>query len=188
MTRALVIGSGPNGLAAAITLAQAGMRVEVYEAEAEAGGGARTLPLTLPGFLHDFGSAVHPMAVGSPFFKALPLEKYGLEWVHGPRSAGASTGRWDRCDSGARPEHGGSRAGHGWQAMARTAAAAGGALGGFPEGSLGPVLRMPRHPLRMARFGMSALQPARWLARNEFEWRADARSVCGDGRAFNAEF
>src|ERR1700684_3913548 len=80
---ALVIGSGPNGLAAAIALAQAELRVEVYEAEAEAGGGARTLPLTLPGFLHDFGSAVHPMAVSSPFFKSLPLADYGLEWIHG---------------------------------------------------------------------------------------------------------
>ena len=78
-----MIGSGPNGLAAAIVLAQAGLRVDVYEAEAEPGGAARTLPLTLPGFLHDFGSAVHPFAVGSPFFNALPLAKYGLEWIHG---------------------------------------------------------------------------------------------------------
>ena len=62
MQRACVIGSGPNGLAAAILLAQAGMRVEVFEAEVEPGGGARSLPLTLPGYLHDFGSAVHPMA------------------------------------------------------------------------------------------------------------------------------
>src|ERR1035441_6528806 len=83
MTRALVIGSGPNGLAAAIVLAQAGLAVEVFEAEADPGGAARTLPLTLPGFLHDFGSAVHPMAVGSPFFASLPLADYGLEWIHG---------------------------------------------------------------------------------------------------------
>src|ERR1700761_4634004 len=82
-SRAIVVGSGPNGLAAAITLAQAGLRVDVYEAEAEPGGAARTLPLTLPGFQHDFGSAVHPMAASSPFFKTLPLEKYGLEWIHG---------------------------------------------------------------------------------------------------------
>ena len=70
MRRACVIGSGPNGLAAAIELAQAGMRVEVFEAEAEPGGAVRTMPLTLPGFLHDFGSAVHPFAAGSPFFTA----------------------------------------------------------------------------------------------------------------------
>src|SRR6185369_12092839 len=79
-----VVGAGPNGLSAAIALAQAGLKVTVFEAEAQAGGGARTLPLTLPGFLHDFGSAVHPMAAGSPFFTSLPLAKYGLEWLHSP--------------------------------------------------------------------------------------------------------
>ena len=74
--RAVVIGSGPNGLAAAIVLAQAGLQVDVYEAEPQPGGAARTLPLTLPGFLHDFGSAVHPMALASPFFSTLPLSDY----------------------------------------------------------------------------------------------------------------
>jgi phytoene dehydrogenase-like protein len=82
--KACVVGSGPNGLAAAIVLAQAGMQVEVFEAEAQPGGGARTMELTLPGFRHDFGSAVHPMAVGSPFFSSLPLQQYGLEWIHPP--------------------------------------------------------------------------------------------------------
>src|SRR5580698_4255216 len=79
--RAVVIGSGPNGLAAAVALAQAGLQVDVYEAEAVPGGGARSLPLTLPGFLHDFGSTVHPMAVASPFFSSLPLKDHGLEWI-----------------------------------------------------------------------------------------------------------
>jgi len=79
--RAVVIGAGPNGLAAAIVLAQAGLQVDVYEAQPQPGGGARTLPLTLPGFMHDFGSAVHPMAAASPFFSALPLRDYGLEWI-----------------------------------------------------------------------------------------------------------
>ncbi len=169
MTRAIVVGSGPNGLAAAITLAQAGLDVDVYEAEAEPGGAARTLPLTHPGFLHDFGSAVHPMAVGSPFFKSLPLEKYGLEWLHGEaplahplddgsavvlerdlntidRVLGMDGRRW-RALLDPLVEH--------WDEFAKDA--------------LGPVLRVPRHPLRMARFGMSAIQPARWIARNEFE-------------------
>src|SRR5579863_89815 len=81
--RAIVIGSGPNGLAAAIVLAQAGLEVDVYEAEKVPGGACRTLPLTLPGFVHDFGSAVHPLGAGSPFFSSLPLAQYGLEWVHG---------------------------------------------------------------------------------------------------------
>src|SRR6266478_5466066 len=80
--KACVVGSGPNGLAAAIVLAQAGLQVDVFEAEPTAGGAARTMELTLPGFLHDFGSAVHPMAAGSPFFNSLPLSKFGLEWIH----------------------------------------------------------------------------------------------------------
>src|SRR5258707_12294210 len=82
--RACVIGAGPNGLAAAIVLAQSGAQVNVFEAEPQPGGAARTLELTLPGFLHDFGSAVHPLAAGSPFFSSLPLQKYGLEWIHSP--------------------------------------------------------------------------------------------------------
>src|SRR5437660_1930514 len=82
--RACVIGAGPNGLAAAIVLAQAGMHVDVFEAEAIPGGAVRTLELTLPGFLHDFGSAVYPLGVGSPFFSSLPLGEHGLEWIHSP--------------------------------------------------------------------------------------------------------
>jgi phytoene dehydrogenase-like protein len=82
--RACIIGAGPNGLAAAITLAQRGVHVDVFEAEPQPGGAARTLALTLPGFLHDFGSAVHPLAAGSPFFSSLPLHAYGLQWIHSP--------------------------------------------------------------------------------------------------------
>src|SRR5690242_21297688 len=83
-SRAVVIGSGPNGLAAGIVLAQAGLKVEVLEAEPVHGGGARTLELTVPGFHHDFGSAVHPMAAASPFFSTLPLREHGLEWIQPP--------------------------------------------------------------------------------------------------------
>ena len=167
--RAIVVGSGPNGLAAAITLAQAGLSVDVYEAEAEPGGAARTLPLTQPGFLHDFGSAVHPMAVGSPFFKSLPLEKYGLEWVHGPAPL-------------AHPLDDGSAVvlerdlqsidrvlgmdGRRWRALLDPLVEN---WDEFVKDALAPMMRVPRHPLRMARFGMSAAQPARWIARNEFE-------------------
>src|SRR5437773_12463767 len=78
---AVVVGSGPNGLAAAITLARAGCSVLVCEANATPGGGARSAELTLPGFLHDVCSAVHPLAVASPFFKTLPLERFGLTWI-----------------------------------------------------------------------------------------------------------
>src|SRR5437667_10359539 len=78
---AVIVGSGPNGLAAAITLARAGCSVLVCEANGTIGGGARSAELTLPGFLHDVCSAVHPLAAGSPFFKTLPLERFGLTWI-----------------------------------------------------------------------------------------------------------
>lgn len=79
---AVIVGAGPNGLAAAITLARAGRSVLVQEAKDTIGGGARTKELTLPGFLHDVCSAVHPLGAASPFMRSLPLEDYGLEWVH----------------------------------------------------------------------------------------------------------
>src|SRR5512133_2558690 len=81
---AVIVGSGPNGLAAAITLARAGSSVLVYEANATIGGGARSAELTLPGFVHDVCSAVHATAVASPFLRTLPLARYGLEWIDPP--------------------------------------------------------------------------------------------------------
>lgn len=81
---AVVVGAGPNGLSAAITLACAGYSVIVYEAKETIGGGSRSQELTLPGFVHDVCSAIHPFAVSSPFFRTLPLERYGVEWVYSP--------------------------------------------------------------------------------------------------------
>ncbi|MGA3034723.1 MAG: NAD(P)/FAD-dependent oxidoreductase [Terracidiphilus sp.] len=168
MNRACVIGSGPNGLAAAIVLAQAGMRVDVFESEAEPGGATRTLPLTLPGFLHDFGSAVHPFAVGSPFFTSLPLAEYGLEWIHGeaplahPLDDGTAVvmerdlGETERALGVDGPE---------WRRLVGPAAAN---WGDFAEDTLGPALRIPHHPLRMAQFGLTVVQSARGFARSHF--------------------
>ncbi|WP_174554173.1 FAD-dependent oxidoreductase, partial [Microtetraspora fusca] len=81
---AVVVGAGPNGLTAAVTLARAGLGVHVYEAAATVGGGARTGELTLPGFHHDVCSAVHPLGAGSPAFHELRLEEHGLTWVEPP--------------------------------------------------------------------------------------------------------
>lgn len=81
---AVIVGAGPNGLAAAITLAREGLSVVVLEAEAAVGGGMRSAALTLPGYIHDVCSSIYPMAVASPFFKDLPLHNYGLQWVHPP--------------------------------------------------------------------------------------------------------
>ncbi len=168
MSRACVIGSGPNGLAAAIVLAQAGMRVAVFEAEAQAGGAARTLPLTLPGFLHDFGSAVHPFAAGSPFFATLPLADYGLEWVHGEAplahpldDASAVVLERDLAYS----ERALGADGKLWRGLMQPAADN---WMEFAEDALGPALRIPHHPLRMARFGLSAIQSAEGFVKGHF--------------------
>lgn len=168
MQRACIIGSGPNGLAAAIVLAQAGLRVEVFEAEAEAGGASRTLPLTLPGFLHDFGSAVHPLAAGSPFFTTLPLAEFGLEWVHGevplahPLDDGSAVTierKFEANDRGLGAD------GESWRRLVAPAAQH---WEQFAADILAPPLRVPHHPLRMARFGLSALQSAQSLVRSHF--------------------
>lgn len=81
---AVIVGSGPNGLAAAVELARNGQRVAVLEARSTIGGGARSAEITLPGFIHDLGSAIHPLGYASPFFRSLPLEEHGLEWIHPP--------------------------------------------------------------------------------------------------------
>ncbi|MFC1910730.1 phytoene desaturase family protein, partial [Chloroflexota bacterium] len=78
---AIIAGSGPNGLAAAITLAKAGLKVTVHEKNGVIGGACRSAELIMPGYIHDVGSAIHPLAIASPLFKKLPLDKHGLKWV-----------------------------------------------------------------------------------------------------------
>jgi phytoene dehydrogenase-like protein len=168
MHRAYVIGSGPNGLSAAIHAAQAGMAVEVFEAESIPGGAARTLPLTLPGFLHDFGSAVHPMGAGSPFFRTLALEQHGLEWIHGeipvahPLDDGTAVVLHRDLDEtstalGIDGPH--------WRRLIHPLADR---WDEFAADALGPLLQLPNQPFLMARFGLNAIQSAHTLACTRF--------------------
>ena len=169
MKRAYIIGSGPNGLSAGIALAQAGIAVKVFEAEAVPGGGARTLPLTLPGFMHDFGSAVHPLAAGSPFFASLPLSNYGLEWIHGevplahPLDDGTAVLLHRDLADQDREFGPDAKA---WRSLVQPIVEN---WDRFAQEALGPVIRIPRHPWLMARFGVAAFQPARRVATHHFK-------------------
>lgn len=164
---AIVIGSGPNGLSAAIVLARAGRSVLVVEAEGTIGGGTRSSELTLSGFVHDVCSAVHPLAIASPFFRTLPLESHGLEWIQ-PRYALAHP-----LDDGSavvldRSIETTSRAlGKDAQAYRRLMAPLVANWSHLEMELLGP-LRVPRHPFGLARFGLHALRSASGLARSIF--------------------
>jgi phytoene dehydrogenase-like protein len=167
---AVVVGSGPNGLAAAIVLARAGCRVVVFEAEATIGGGVRSAELTLPGFIHDVCSAVYPLAAASPFFRTLPLEQHGLEWITPPLAAAhpfddGPAAVLERSIGQTAAQLG--RDGAAYTALMRPMVEAWPQL---EESILGP-LRWPRHPLALARFGLQALRPAARLARARFRER-----------------
>ncbi len=166
--RAVVVGAGPNGLAAAIVLAQAGMQVEVFEAEEQPGGAARTMELTLPGFHHDFGSAVYPMAAGSPFFSSLPLREHGLEWIHSPAPLAHpfddGTAITLERDLAAAVRMLGPD-GNAWQELFGPLAKQ---WAEFAPEILTPLIHLPRHPFMLASFGMNALLPAASLANRYF--------------------
>ncbi len=164
---AIVVGAGPNGLAAAIVLAQAGRAVLLRERAASIGGGLRSSELTLPGFVHDTCSAIHPLGIASPFFRSLPLHEHGLEWVDPPVVLAHP------LDDG--------RAATLYRSIAETAATLGRDGPAYRRlftplvrnwtkletALLGP-LSVPRHPLALAQFGLPALLPAHTLARVAF--------------------
>jgi len=165
---AVIVGAGPNGLAAAVTFAQQGRSVVIFEAADTIGGGARTAELTLPGFKHDVCSAIHPLGMASPFFRELPLDRHGLQWIqpNAPLAHPLDDGTAvllsrdmqttvDGLGSdGAAYQRLLTPFVENWQALL--------------DGILGP-LRPPRHPFLMARFGLLALQSARSLARARFK-------------------
>jgi phytoene dehydrogenase-like protein len=183
--KACVIGAGPNGLAAAIVLAQAGLEVELFEAEKTVGGAARTMELTLAGFHHDFGSAVHPMAIGSPFFSSLPLNDYGLEWIHPPAPLAhplddGTAVLLERDLSAAEAELGGpassdSPDGKAWRRLFEPFATR---WNDLTDDILEPLIGLPKHPFLLGRFGLKAIASASFLARRHFRGEP-ARALFG---------
>jgi phytoene dehydrogenase-like protein len=166
--KACVVGSGANGLSAAIVLAQAGLQVDVFEAEAIPGGAVRSMELTLPGFIHDFGSAVYALGAGSPFFATLPLKDYGLEWVHSPAPLAhplddGTAVVLERDIEAAAAEFGVD--GRPWRALMEPLVKR---WRDFAPEVLRPLLKIPKHPWLLARFGMNALLSARTIA-NRFK-------------------
>lgn len=167
MLDAVVVGAGPNGLTAAVELARRGFSVAVFEAGSTVGGGARTEELTLPGFLHDPCSAVHPLGFGSPVFKTMPLDRYGLEWLH-PRLPMAHP--WDDGTAAVLS-----------RSVAETAASFGPRDAGTYRRLVAPYLgkwdtlardfmslpltALPRDPVTLARFGLDGMRPSTWLMR-----------------------
>ena len=165
---AVVVGAGPNGLAAAVELARRGRSVAVLEAEDRVGGGTRSDEVTLPGFVHDLGSAIHPLGYASPFFATLPLEEHGLEWVHPPAPL-------------AHPFDDGTAA-----VLERSTGATGSTLGRDAEAyrslmdplaedarriqkTLAGTTSLPRHPLALTSAGMRSLGSARGFAETAFK-------------------
>jgi phytoene dehydrogenase-like protein len=174
----VVVGSGPNGLAAAIALARAGLGTLLIEAEETPGGGARTQELTLPGFLHDVCSSVHPLGVASPFFRSLELERYGLEWIESPAPLAHVLGDGRAVMLERSVDETARRLG-------RDGPAYRGLMELFAErfDELAPMvlggIRVPRSPFLMARFGLAGLRSAQNLARSRFKENAARALLAG---------
>jgi phytoene dehydrogenase-like protein len=166
---AIVVGAGPNGLAAAITLARAGRSVRVLEAASTAGGGTRTQELTLPGFRHDVCSTILPLALASPFFRTVDLAARGVEFIHpdAPFAHPLDDGRAAVLERSATAtaEGLGPADGRAWRRLFGRLARHSEFLA---DELLQPVIHLPRHPLTLARFGIPALRSAEGLARGRF--------------------
>jgi phytoene dehydrogenase-like protein len=177
---AVVVGAGPNGLAAAVELARNGWSVAVVEAESAIGGGTRSAEITLPGFVHDLGSAIHPFGYASPYFRSLPLEDHGLEWIHPPASLAHPFDDGTAAMLERSTEATGATLGPDAEAYqrvmdplvadARTIVAT---LTGTPE--------FPRYPLALAAAGWRSLRSARSVATDTFEGEKARGLFAGNG-------
>ena len=162
---AVVIGSGPNGLSAAIVLARAGLTVQVFEANEQLGGGTRTAELTVPGVLHDVCSAVHPFGIASPFFRTLPLEEHGLTWCFPEVDLAHALDGGTAAVLQRSIEHTADGLGSDGPAWRRAFGAHAKDFNKVAEDFFGPLVRVPRHPVSYARFGLHALPSATFFAR-----------------------
>lgn len=167
---AVIVGSGPNGLSAAIVLAQAGHSVLVVEAEDTVGGGTRSKELTLPGFVHDVCSAIHPLGYGSPFFRTLPLEMYGLEWVQPPIALAHPLDDGTAMLLNRSIEDTSATLGPDAHAYTRLMAPLVKHWDAIVSAFIGPLRLSPLlHPLALAPFALSAMRSARRLAEQRFQ-------------------
>src|SRR6476660_9134466 len=165
---AVVVGSGPNGLAGAIALAQAGRQVVVFERNETPGGGTRSAELTLPGFTHDLCSAVHPLAAGSPFFRMLDLDKFGLTWISPelPLAHPLDSGRAAVLDRSVSATA--ARLGHDEPAYQQLIQPLVSDWELLATEFLKPLIHWPEHPVKLARFGLRSLRSAAGLATRWF--------------------
>ncbi|MDH6577063.1 NAD(P)/FAD-dependent oxidoreductase [Kitasatospora sp. MAP5-34] len=184
MADAIVVGAGPNGLAAAVALAQEGLAVTVLEQAATIGGGTRTSELTLPGLLHDHCSAVHPMGIGSPFLRSLGLERHGLQWdrpqldLAHPFDDGSAAAMYRSLEETAA---GLGADGPAWRRVFGPLAEH---FDDLAEDLFQPPLHLPAHPVQLARFAARAALPAAALARTA--WRTPAARALFAGTAAHA--
>ena len=178
MEDAVIIGAGPNGLAAAIALAQAGASAVILEARDEIGGGIRTAELTLPGFAHDVCSGCHPMGVLSPFFRTLPLAEHGLRWIYPPASVAHPLDDEPAALLRRSVHETASGLGEDGRTYEKFFAPFLRQPHDLLADLLGP-LRIPRHPIRLARFGLPGLLPAAGLFRARFGGRPARALLAG---------